>query len=100
MEKKFWFETNKQITASGVVFLLVVGGSIPSDDRRHEVQGAPIEQPHDHHERTPFQETTLNPMAASGSSTASVTTFNSVFFDAWSYGEATWPVITRPDLYL
>jgi hypothetical protein len=103
MDKKIWLETKEQKVATGLVIpVLAVGFCIPRDDRDRPrgSQGAPIEQPHDHHERAPIEATTLNTLAASGSSTASAITFSPVFFEAWKNGEVEWPVILRPDLYI
>ena len=60
----------------------------------------PVEQPHDHHERAPFEGGTTYTMPDSGSNTASVNTFSSSLFEGWKNGGGEWPVVERPNLYI
>lgn len=96
MVKKIYFETPQQRVATGLVLPIFAGALYitPGEFRRHRDQGLPIEQPHDHHERAPMEEGRSTVTVDSGSSTASVNTFSSLFF------EGEWPVVGRPDLYI
>jgi hypothetical protein len=97
MVKKICFETTQQQVATGLMLPIFAGAFYvtPEDYRRHrDHQSLPIGQPHDHHERAPMEEGRSTVTVDSGSSTASVNTLSSLFF------EGEWPVVGRPDLYI
>jgi len=101
MEKKIHFETTQQKVPTVLVLPIFAGALYitPEEFRRHH-QGLPIEQPHDHHERAPMEEGRSSVTVDSGSSTATVSTFSSGFFEGWQNGSVEWPVMLRPGLYI
>jgi hypothetical protein len=92
------------MTAAGLVVTVGMGAGIvyfsEDYDLRRDHEGMPIEQPHDHHGRAPFQATTLGAISASGSSTATAVTFSPMLFEDWKNGQFPWPVLERPNLFI